>query len=378
MNGHFYFNNKEYKTHSSQTRACIERELVSNGYEIGHNQLGLYLEGSVIYTKKRNSDESRKIVVLIDNYCTDFIVGRRNIDTWRDEIANRYFMPKENIAFVFIEDRITRVIGYLGKNIVVVNERNGRSINLIIDKCLSDQKKAINDGLLLQMKYHKFEEVNTRSASDIMDSKKCYFVYFFILINLIFGFMSLGDYQRFGVSAYTVNERGEVYRYLTYSLFHSNWMHLLGNMISLFFIGRSYAKKVGNSRFIITYMLGGLFAGILTVYGDAFNHNFTTLTIGASGAICAVLGALIVFAIRNRFAISKGTIFSMLLVAGTTLIGGTNTSITCHAGGLLSGTLIGLAFAILDGSEFDRVVNQHYLYLKQKGIPVTPWRRRNY
>lgn len=72
---------------------------------------------------------------------------------------------------------------------------------------------------------------------------------------------------------------------------HGGWLHLLGNMLFLFVFGRSIEDFFGHFRFLLLYLVGGL-AG--TLVHIALNPDSTVPTIGASGAVAAVLGAYFV------------------------------------------------------------------------------------
>jgi membrane associated rhomboid family serine protease len=73
------------------------------------------------------------------------------------------------------------------------------------------------------------------------------------------------------------------------SLFlHGSIWHLLGNMWFLWIFGNNIEDIEGHFRFLIFYLLGGVVASFLQI---AVNPSSTVPTIGASGAISAVLGA---------------------------------------------------------------------------------------
>src|SRR3990172_2170188 len=72
---------------------------------------------------------------------------------------------------------------------------------------------------------------------------------------------------------------------------HGGWMHLIGNMWFLWLFGDNVEDRVGHWRFVLLYLTGGL-AGALTHW--FFNMNSTMPTVGASGAIAAVMGAYLI------------------------------------------------------------------------------------
>jgi len=78
---------------------------------------------------------------------------------------------------------------------------------------------------------------------------------------------------------------------------HGGWMHLIGNMLFLWVFGRNVEDLIGGPRFLAFYLLGGIAAGVVHVIVNAYSRM---PTIGASGAIAAVMGAYLVKFPRTR------------------------------------------------------------------------------
>ncbi|MEP6483759.1 MAG: rhomboid family intramembrane serine protease [Rudaea sp.] len=92
-----------------------------------------------------------------------------------------------------------------------------------------------------------------------------------------------------------VERQKEYYRLISYGLIHADGQHLLFNMLTLYFFGRSmegiYTQYLGLFGFAIFYV-GGLVVSILPTYlKNRNNPNYRSL--GASGAVSAVLFAFI-------------------------------------------------------------------------------------
>lgn len=94
-----------------------------------------------------------------------------------------------------------------------------------------------------------------------------------------------------------VTRKNEYYRLLSYGLIHADFPHLLFNMITLYFFGRVmeqfYNATMGQFGFVFFYTLG-LVASILPTYIKNRN-NAQYRSLGASGAVSAVLFAFILF-----------------------------------------------------------------------------------
>ncbi|HMJ33208.1 MAG TPA: rhomboid family intramembrane serine protease [Baekduia sp.] len=78
---------------------------------------------------------------------------------------------------------------------------------------------------------------------------------------------------------------------------HGGLLHLAGNMLFLWIFGNNVEDSMGKLKFIIFYLLGGLAALGLQI---AVDPSSTGPTLGASGAIAAVLGGYILLYPRAR------------------------------------------------------------------------------
>ncbi|MFQ5763555.1 MAG: rhomboid family intramembrane serine protease [Rhodospirillales bacterium] len=79
--------------------------------------------------------------------------------------------------------------------------------------------------------------------------------------------------------------------WVTHMFLHGGWIHLLGNLLILYFLGPFVEDVWGRSLFLAFYLAGGLAGALLFV--ARFPESGAPL-IGASGAIAAVMGAFLV------------------------------------------------------------------------------------
>jgi membrane associated rhomboid family serine protease len=84
---------------------------------------------------------------------------------------------------------------------------------------------------------------------------------------------------------------------ITSMFLHGSWLHVIGNMWSLWIFGDNVEDRLGHGRFIIFYLLCGIVAALGQV---AMDPNSLLPTIGASGAIAGVMGAYIVLYPHSR------------------------------------------------------------------------------
>jgi len=78
---------------------------------------------------------------------------------------------------------------------------------------------------------------------------------------------------------------------------HGGWLHIGGNMLFLWIFGNNVEDRLGRFTFLAFYLLGGVAAMLLQL---AMGPDSTVPTLGASGAIAAVLGAYLVLFPRAR------------------------------------------------------------------------------
>jgi uncharacterized protein len=124
-----------------------------------------------------------------------------------------------------------------------------------------------------------------------------------------------------------------------------DFTHILFNMLVLYFFGNFLIGLVGNTGFLIVYFLGGIAGNLLFML---FNVPYS-LVIGASGAIFAVEGALVVMRPRLPVFIFPipaavplwGAVIGAFLL---TFIASGNIAWEAHLGGLAFGLLAGLFF----------------------------------
>jgi membrane associated rhomboid family serine protease len=107
---------------------------------------------------------------------------------------------------------------------------------------------------------------------------------------------------------------------LTAMFLHGSWSHILGNMVFLWAFGPQIEDAMNPLRYVAFYLLGGLAAMLAQIAGDP---SSTLPTLGASGAIAAVMGAFLVTYPRDqiRTILVFGWFWRVTLVPAALLIG---------------------------------------------------------
>ena len=124
---------------------------------------------------------------------------------------------------------------------------------------------------------------------------------------------------------------------------HASWWHIFGNMLTLFFFGTYLLQLVGQGRFWLVYLIGGLVGNTLFLW---LAPGYTV--VGASGAVFALGGALAVLRPKIRvfvFPIPAPIPLWIAVIGGFVLVSFLgNIAWQAHLGGLIVGLLAGLVF----------------------------------
>lgn len=135
--------------------------------------------------------------------------------------------------------------------------------------------------------------------------------------------------------------QGQYWRLITWGFLHGGIVHIAVNMYSLYYAGSQVNRIYGNKRYIAIYLFSSVGASLMSMI------NSNSLSVGASGAIFGLLGAMASFALKERSRIGKGYLVNLVSVIATNLIIGfmlPNIDNFGHIGGLLVGCILGLLF----------------------------------
>jgi len=97
----------------------------------------------------------------------------------------------------------------------------------------------------------------------------------------------------YGAKVNSLILNGEYWRFISPMFLHSNEIHLLVNCYSLFIIGSEVEKLFGHLKFSAIYFVSG-FLGCIASFAFSINDS-----VGASGAIFGLLGAMLYFAVKR-------------------------------------------------------------------------------
>lgn len=190
----------------------------------------------------------------------------------------------------------------------------------------------------------------------IFKQYKCYVTAALVLINIaVFLWMFLQEPVFDSAFMYSCGaivprmlDSGEYYRFLTASFLHFDLQHLGNNMLMLALIGSTSERYLGSISFLLVYITGAIAANLFASW-NYLRIGANVVTAGASGAVFAIIGALLGLVLVHKgklenFTTRKVVIFIVLILyQGFT---SENVDNYAHAGGLIAGFIIG-AFCLV-------------------------------
>ncbi len=179
-------------------------------------------------------------------------------------------------------------------------------------------------------------------------------IYFFVLFAV--GALEDGALLiKYGASVPPGELTGDYYRLLTSAFMHFDLPHLANNMIMLYFVGGYVEKALGGFKYLLCYILcavgGNLVSNIFYLMFEK-----AVITVGASGAVFGLAGALAYIIIRHKghykdLTLQRMIVFLLLAVYSGISNSGINNA--AHIGGLIIGFVISVLFYRGRESEHD-------------------------
>ena len=175
-------------------------------------------------------------------------------------------------------------------------------------------------------------------------------IFLFTIITSIYAFYDEGTYGKFMLHAYSVAKGKNVYQLITSGFIHKDWSHLIFNMLSYYFFAFNLEQTIGHWQFGLLYFLSLILSDLPSVFRhkDHFWYN----SLGASGAVCAIVFSFIMFSPMTKLIIFPipipipAVLYGVLFLAYTTYAGRkANDGINhdAHFYGALAGIIITIA-----------------------------------
>ena len=291
----------------------------------------------------------------------------RKADSIRKTIKKKTYSMKMNMLnlLVDVRDEVPDIESDKNIKTIKINKINDLKKNSFINEYFPNfntkvQTKKSNMTDMFEMTdelNNKTVEEDIALAKVFRNNEKPIVTMMLIFINVIVYLLSLVDYN--GIlnnfaNYYLYVQNGEYYRLITSMFVHANILHLVSNMYALYVVGPIIEKYYGKGKFLLIYfgsgIIGSLFSVVLTNYAS----------VGASGAIFGLFGALLYFGYKYRATLDgflRSSIIPTLLVnllLGFMIPG---IDVSAHLGGLIGGLLFSYQTGVVNKEKTKDKIN---------------------
>ena len=199
-------------------------------------------------------------------------------------------------------------------------------------------------------------EEKNKKMEKIFSSKRPIVTYGLILICIIMFILSGMGYDTYKLVKYGANfsglvKNGEVYRLVSYMFLHAGILHIGLNMYSLYIVGPRVEDFFGKWKYLLIYLISGICGGLLSI---GITPN--VISVGASGAIFGLFGALIYFGYHYRGYIGAMIRSQIVPIVVYNLLMGLfipGIDMWGHVGGLLGGILTANMLGTIENKKYN-------------------------
>lgn len=140
-----------------------------------------------------------------------------------------------------------------------------------------------------------------------------------------------------------IKDDSQYWRLITPIFLHAGFMHIVTNMLTLWFIGPIAEDAFGSRKFLGLYFFSG-------ISGNIFSYLFSpnTISVGASTSLFGLFGGLMIFAYQFRHDPNVRALGSMMglfiLLTLLSSFSATNIDLWGHFGGFIGGVMFAMIF----------------------------------
>ncbi len=283
------------------------------------------------------------------------------------KIKRKTFSWKMNVLSIFTDlEENVKIEPTIGIDCIsVYDEKDIKKYNFLTEYFpdINKKLKFSEEGLQLFIKItsdiNEKNKSNADKAEEIFKPKMPIITYVLLGINiLLFIIMYLFGYRDYFIYNYAVHgpsiRAGEYYRLLTGAFLHADILHILFNGYALYIIGSQIESYMGKTKYLIIYLGSAIFASLFSIcFGDY-------ASIGASGAIFGLMGALLYFGYHYRVYLGTALRSQIIpLIILNLCLGFVSEGIDnfAHIGGLIGGGLLTLSLGVKYKSSRFEMVN---------------------
>ena len=319
-----------------------------------------------------NLDEDYKVVRIVSSYIHND--EQFNFDMFKTKRIVKKIKKKTlsfsiNTLSIFLDlgDNVSQDIHAIPnvECVKIDTEADFKKSDIIKKKFpdLTKKLKYSEEGIALFAKItsdiNEHNKKDAKKINAVFKNKFPMITYWLIAVNVILYVVPIlfGQYNdlinNYSVWGPAIRE-GQIYRLFTGMFLHGGLVHLLFNCYALYVIGSQVESFLGKFKFLVIYLVAGISGALFSMI---FGGNYAS--IGASGAIFGLMGALVYFGYHYRVYLGnvvKSQIIPLIvlnLALGFFMTGIDNFA---HIGGLIGGTLMSIALGVKDKSSwFERI-----------------------
>ena len=331
----------------------------------------IILQGAENEIWLENMDEDYKIIRIVSNY----IHNKEQFDF--DMFKTKRIVKKIKKKTLSLNINTLSIFLSLGDNVdlsssknvdcIMVNEEEDLKNSNIIKNIFPDLSKKLKfseEGVQLFMKItndiNNHNKTDAEKVNEVFKMKRPYITYALIIINVLLYFIPLltGSYDKlindFCIYAPAIKS-GELYRLFTGIFLHGNLLHLVFNCYALYILGMQLESFMGKVKYLIIYLFAGLTGALFSMIFSNYSAS-----IGASGAIFGIMGAIVYFG--HHYRVYLGNVIKSQIIPVIVLnlaIGFLSSGIDnfAHIGGLIGGFLITMGLGIKYKSSTSQKIN---------------------
>ena len=163
--------------------------------------------------------------------------------------------------------------------------------------------------------------------------------------------------------------RGYVWQFVTYMFVHGDLSHIIFNMYALVMFGTNLERMTGSKEFLLYYMLCGIAGGIFSYFVNVITGSVMSVTLGASGAIYALMflvsvlfpdsRVLLFFCIPMRMPLAV-LVFMLIEIASQVFGTGAGVAHLVHLSSIIAGWIYCMVrFRISPAKVYRAILSRH-------------------
>ena len=316
-----------------------------------------------------NMDSDYKIVRIVSRYIhNDEQLGF-------NRFRSNQIVKKLRMKTLSFKMNILSIYTDLGDNVKSLDKDKGGNLSLFVkniqdfenNKTLLEVfpdiiEKTNHDEKGIELLFKITDDINqtnerkNKKMEKIFSSKKPIITYVLIGLCAImfilsgFGYNS-GVLLLFGANFGPLVKSGEIYRLITCMFLHAGIIHFGLNMYSLYIVGPRVEDFFGKWKYLVIYFLSGISASLLSV-----GLNANVMSVGASGAIFGLFGALIYFGYSYRGYIGTLVKSQVIPIVLYNLLMGffiPGIDMWGHIGGLIGGIIAASMLGTIENKKYN-------------------------